>query len=154
MADNFVEHDIDTPTESDLDQAYGPKFLSAADVGARKIRTAIVKVRKVDLRGSDGTNRVKFVLQFEHTDKTMVLNTTNKNELLEKLGRKPANWIGALVGLYVDPNVIYAGKRVAGLRLRVLGRATTVKPAESAGPPEPPPHDGSGIEDMDDSIPV
>ena len=68
----------------------------------------------MDLRGSDGTNRVKFVLHLEGIDKPMVLNATNKNELVEKLGRKPANWIGALVGLYVDPNVNYAGKRVGG----------------------------------------
>jgi hypothetical protein len=154
MVDDFLANDIETPTESDLDQAYGSKFLSATDVGNRKIRTTIVKVRKVDLRGSDGTNRVKFVLHFEHTDKPMVLNATNKNELVEKLSRKPADWIGALVGLYVDPNVIYAGKRVAGLRLRVLGRATTAKPAVSAGSPEPPLHDGTGVEDMSDSIPI
>jgi hypothetical protein len=151
MASEFVEHDIDTPTESDLDQAYGSKFLSAADVSSRKIRTKIVKVRKVDLRGSDGTNRVKFVLHLEGIDKPMVLNSTNMNELVEKLGRKPADWIGAPVGLYVDPNVIYAGKRVAGLRLRVLGPATTANPL---GSPEPPPHDGSGIEDMSESIPI
>src|SRR5436190_11433424 len=104
MASEFVDNDLDTPTESDLDQAYGSKFLSAADVGNRKIRTKIVKVRKVDLRGSDGTNRVKFVLHVEGIEKPMVLNSTNLNELVEKLGRNPRDWIGALVGLYVDPN--------------------------------------------------
>ena len=149
MAEDF--NDLDTPTESDLDQAYGPKLLSAADVGNRKIRTKIVKVRKVDLRGNDGTNRVKFVLHLEGIDKPMVLNSTNMNELVGKLGRKPADWIGAPVGLYVDPNVTYAGKRVAGLRLRVLGPAA---PASSAVSPEPPLHDGSGVEDMSDSIPI
>jgi hypothetical protein len=151
MASEFVDHDLDTPTESDLDQAYGSKFLSAADVGNRKIRTKIVKVRKVDLRGSDGTNRVKFVLHLEGIDKPVVLNSTNMNELVEKLGRKPADWIGASLGLYVDPNVTFNAKRVAGLRLRVLGPG---KPAASAGLPEPPLHDGTGIEDMSDGIPV
>jgi hypothetical protein len=150
MASEFVEHDFDTPTESDLDQAYGSKFLSAGDVGNRKIRTTIVKVRKVDLRGSDAMNRVKFILHLEGIDKPMVVNSTNMNELIERLGRKPANWISAHVGLSVDPNVTYSGKRVGGLRLRVIGPSTTAK---TAGPPEPQPHDGSGIEDMSDSIP-
>jgi hypothetical protein len=100
MADNFV-HDLDTPTEADLDQAYGPKFLGAADVGLHKIRTPIAKVRKVDLRGNDGTKRVKFVLHFRDIAKPMVLNATNKNELVKKLGKDPRNWIGALVGIYV-----------------------------------------------------
>ena len=84
MASEFVDHDLDTPTESDLDQAYGSKFLSAADVGNRKIRTTIVKVRKVDLRGSDGTNRVKFVLHFERIDKPMVINSHQQ----ERAGRE------------------------------------------------------------------
>ena len=72
----------------------------------------------------------------------------SENEL-EMLGRNPANWIGAHVG-HVDPNVTYAGKRVAGLRLRVLGPAT-VLPVVPAGPSAPPPYDGTGIEDMSDS---
>jgi len=151
MARDFIEYDPETPTEADLDQAYGSKFLPAADVGNRKSRTTIAKVRKMDLRGSDGTNRVKFVLQLEGIDKLLVLNSSNMNELVEKLGRKPADWIGALVEIYVDPNVTYNGKRVAGLRLRVISPSTTAKTAVS---PEPPPHDGSGIEDISDSIPI
>ena len=150
MAD-FLVNDLDTPTESDLDQAYGSKYLGAADRGARKTRTRIKKVRKAELRVNDGTKRVKFVLHFEDIDKPMVLNATNKNELVKKLGKNPANWIGALVGIYVDPDVEFGGKTVGGLRLRVLGADTTAK---SAGPPEPPPHDGTGIEDMSDNIPI
>jgi hypothetical protein len=97
---------------------------------------------------------VRFVLYLEGIDKPMVLNSTNKNELVEKLGRNPAKWKGAEVGLYVDPNVTYAGKPVAGLRNRVLGPSTTAKPARPVMPSEPPPHDGTGIEDRSDSIPI
>jgi hypothetical protein len=151
MADDFREHDLDTPTEADLDQVYGSRFLSVADVGGRKIRTTIVRIKKEDLPSGDGSKRPRFVVFFEHVDKPMVLNATNKNELVEKLGRDPAKWKGAQVGLFVDPNVTYAGKRVAGLRLRVLGPG---RPAVSAGLPEPPLHDGTGVEDMSDDIPV
>ena len=56
----------------------------------------------MDLRG-DGTNCVKFVVHLEGIEKPMVLNSTNLNELVEKLGRNPRDWIGALIGLYVDP---------------------------------------------------
>src|SRR5262249_49107869 len=45
MADDYSEHDLDTPTEADLDLAYGSKFLSAPDIGTRKVRTKIIKVR-------------------------------------------------------------------------------------------------------------
>ena len=153
MADDFVEHDLDTPTEADLNQLYGSRFLSAADVGNRKIRTKIEKVRKEHLRNGDGTKRVRFVLHLDGIDKPMVLNVTNVNALIEKLGRNPATWIGTPVGIYVDANVTYGGKRVAGLRLRVLGPVSAVKPVAPPMSPEPPPHDGAGIEDMSDSIP-
>jgi len=153
MAAEFLDHDIDTPTEADLDQAYGSKFLSAADVSDRKIRSRITKVKKEALRGNDGTARVRFILYLECIDKPMVLNSTNMNELIGKLERNPAKWMGAEVGIYVDPNVTYAGKRVGGLRLRVLGSSTTAKPTKPVAPPAPP-HDGIGIEDMSDSIPI
>lgn len=129
MSDEFTEHDLDTPTEQDLDQAYGSKYLSAIDVGDRKIRTRIAKVRKEEMRADNGKTRMKFVLFLETLDKPMVVNATNKDALVDKLGRTPGNWIGASVGIFVDPNVTYAGKRVKGLRLRVLGPAVRAKPA-------------------------
>jgi hypothetical protein len=151
--EDFVERDLDTPTEADLNQAYGSKFLSAADVGTRKIGTEIEQVRKEHLRNGDGTKRLKLVLHLRGIDKPMVLNMTNADALVDKLGRNPANWKGALIGIYVDPNVTYGGKRVAGLRLRVLGPVSAVKPGASPMSPEPPQHDGAGIEDMSDNIP-
>jgi len=63
---NFAEYDPDTPTEADLDQAYGSKYLSATGVGDRKIKTTIKKVRKEEFRGNDGTKQMKFVLHLEN----------------------------------------------------------------------------------------
>ena len=130
MADEFLEHDLDTPTEQDLDQAYGSKFLSSTDVGNRKIRTKIARVRKEELRDGDaGKKKIKFVIYFKSLDKGLILNATNKNALADAFGKVPAKWIGAEVGVFVDPNVTFAGKRVPGLRLRVLLPATASKPA-------------------------
>ena len=114
MSDDFTEQDLDTPTEADLDLAYGSKYLSANDVGDRKIRTKILKVGKDKLRGNEGKERLRFVLHLENLDKAMVVNATNKDELTTALGRVPVKWIGATVGLYVDSNVMFAGKRVKG----------------------------------------
>jgi hypothetical protein len=139
MADEFTEHDLDTPTEADLDLAYGSKYLSSGDIGDRKIRTKIAKVRKDELRGNDGVKKMKFVIFFSDLDKAMVLNTTNKDALVGSLGRTPANWIGATVGIYVDPNVTYAGKRMKGLRLRVLGAAEAPPKPTPAPSPTPKP---------------
>ena len=138
MADEFTEQDLDTPTEADLDSAYGSKFLSAADVGTRKIRIKILKVRNKELIGKDDKKRMRFVLFLESLDKPMVLNATNKDALVSALGKPPANWINASVGLYVDPNVTFGGSRIGGLRLRVLGPLVTAKPAPQPTSTPPP----------------
>ena len=127
IIENFTD-DLDTPTEADLDSCYGSKYLSATDLGDRKIRTKIVKVRKVGLPQQGGSVRNRFVLSFASLDKEMVLNTTNKNALVEVLGRRPADWIGAEVGIYAEPTT-FAGKPTKGLRLRVLN-----KPAARSAP--------------------
>jgi hypothetical protein len=131
MADEFLEHDLETPTEQDVDLAYGSKYLSAADVGTRKIRTKVLKVRKEEVNDREtGKKKMKLLVFFESLDKALVLNATNKDTLVESLGKPPVNWIGATVGIKNDPSVTFAGKRTGGLRLQVLlPPATAAKPA-------------------------
>ena len=133
MNDEFTEHDLDTPTEIDLESMYGSRFLSTADIGDRKVRTKILKVRKEELRRDDGTKRGRFVLSFEALDKPLVVNATIKDLLVASLGRVPAKWVGASVGIFVDPNVTFGGKRVGGIRLRVL-EPVQAKPAPKPAP--------------------
>lgn len=130
-----IETDLDTPTERDLDEAYGSKYLATGDIGDRKVGTKIAKVRKEEMRSNDGTKRMRFVIYLKTLDKPMVLNATNKNELVTALGRTPANWVGASIGILVDSNVMFAGKRTKGLRLRVL--APAAKPAAAKAPAAP-----------------
>ena len=87
------------------------------------------------------------MLYLEGLDKPMVLNATNKDALVSALGKAPANWINASVGIYVDPNVMFGGVRTGGLRLRVLGPMVTARKE-----PEPPPPPQQK-DDMDDDIP-
>jgi len=146
MAD-FIEQDLETPTEADLDSAYGSKFLSGPDVGDRKIRTKVLKVRKEDIRGKDDRIRKRLVLYLEGIDKPLVLNATNKDALVSALGKAPANWINASIGIYVDPNVTFGGVRTGGLRLCVLGPMVTAR--KEPEPPLPP----QQRDDMNDDIP-
>jgi hypothetical protein len=134
---DFVEDDLGTPTESDLNDCYGSKYLSAADLGDKKIRTRIAKIRKEMMRQQQsGAERPKFVVFFTTLDKPMVLNSTNKIALVERLGSVPADWIGAEIGLYTE-NTQFAGKPVKGLRLRALGPAKTAAKAAPAIPTKP-----------------
>ena len=135
---DFVEDDLSTPTEADLDDCYGSKYLSAADIGDKKIRTRIAKIRKETMRQQSGAERPKFVIYFTTLDKPMVLNATNKIALVDALGKVPANWVGADIGLYAE-NTQYQGKPTKGLRLRVLSppKKATAAPAKSAKPAKP-----------------
>ena len=131
--------DPDTPTAVDLDSCYGSKrFLSAMEVGDRKIRTKIARVRMEEVRQQDGRTPKKFVLGFTNIDKEVVLNVTNKTTIVDALGKTPADWIGAEVGLLTEPTMM-AGKPVKGLRLRVLNKPLRSKPGDAAPAPAPAP---------------
>ena len=151
MSDDFSD-DLETPTEADLDSCYGSKYLGAVDIGDKKIRTRIGKVRKETMQQQGGKpERAKFVIYLTTIDKPMVLNATNKNALVDKLGRVPANWVGADIGLYTEPTQ-FGGKPTRGLRLRVLGPA---KPAAKAAPAKPvkPAKPVTIEETLDDPVP-
>lgn len=124
MTSQDFSDDLNTPTEADLDSCYGSKYLSALEIGSRKIRTKIAKVRKEGLQQQGGLTRNKFVLSFSNLDKELVLNTTNKNALVDVLGRRPTDWLGAEVGIYAELTT-FAGKPTKGLRLRVLRKPVT-----------------------------
>jgi hypothetical protein len=154
MSDEFND-DLETPTEADLDSCYGSKrYLGALDIGDKKIRTRIAKVRMEKMPQGGKPERAKFVIYFTTLDKPMVLNTTNKNALVDKLGKDPADWADADVGLYTE-NTQFGGKPVKGLRLRVLGPAKTAATTAKAAPAKPTkPVTVKNVEEtLDDPIP-
>jgi hypothetical protein len=134
VRDEFSDYDPDTPSENDLDLAYGSKYLGVMDLGSHRIRSRIQKVRKQELTDNEGRKKMKFLIYFDALDKPLALNTTNKDELVRGLGRVPANWISASVGLYVDPNIMFAGKKTGGVRLRVLEPAKAKSPKRKPAP--------------------
>ena len=144
---DFNDYD-DTPTEADLDACYGSKYLSATEVGNRKVKTKIERIRKENLKQQNGGTRTKFVISFATDVKDLVLNATNKNTLVDALGKKPADWIGADIGLFTEPTVM-AGKPSRGVRLRVLNKPISAapKPVVQADPPWPVEADDPGFND-------
>jgi hypothetical protein len=132
--DNF--EDTNMPTERDMASAYGGKYLSVKDVGNERRRGRITRVGMADLKGDDGVAKRKGVIWVAGFDKPMILNATNFNELVAAFGSIPARWVGATVGVYVDSNVMFAGKRVPGLRLKAVLPSAPVAPKP---PPSVPP---------------
>jgi hypothetical protein len=63
--------------------------------------------------------KTKVVLYFDEFEKGLPLNQTNGDVLAEITGSEdPENWIGTRVVGYVNPNVVHAGKKTGGIRLR------------------------------------
>ena len=153
VEDDFSDDLGGTPTEADLDELYGSKYLGAVDIGDKKIRTRIGKVRKETMQQQGGKpERAKFVIYLTTIDKPMVLNATNKNILVDALGKVPASWGGADIGLYTE-NTQFAGKPVKGLRLRVLGPAKTTAKAAPVKAAKPATPARSIEETLDDPVP-
>ena len=63
-----------------------------------------------------------------------------RSSLLTALGRNPADWVGAEVGLFTEPTVM-AGKATRGLRLRVLNRPSADRRRPHRKPDAPWPNE-------------
>lgn len=86
----------------------------------------------------------KPILFFIGQEKGLVLNKGNAQTISEAYGDNTDGWQGKQIVLYFNPDVMYAGKKTGGIRVR------KPKVAAPSKAPEPPPPD----DDMDgDSIP-
>jgi hypothetical protein len=135
---NNFDDDFNTPTEEGLDACYGGRYLTATDLGDKKIRAKIARVRMEELQRQGGGIQKKFVLGLSNLDKEIVLNSTNKNTLVDALGKNPATWIGTEIGVWAEPTM-FAGKPTKGLRLRVLNKPRSNGGTAPAPTPSPAP---------------
>ena len=122
------------------------KSLAAADLGGKAVRVTIesVEVQKFD----EGE---KPVLRFVGKDKSLVLNATNANRIIDAVGDDESdNWIGWSITLY-PTKVDFQGKRVDAIRVDDRPGATK-PPAVAARRPQavPEPTEDIGGEMPDD----
>lgn len=119
----------------DMQSFIGSKFLGAADYP----RPAVLTVEQVseELIGED--KKRKGILYFERVEKALVLNKTNIANLIEIMGTPESDqWIGRQVEIYIDQNVMYAGKRMPALRLRAPQTRAAAAPAPQRPAPVQP----------------
>jgi hypothetical protein len=151
MADEFETAAGPGMTEDELEKM--GRYLSAADIGNRKIKTKILGVHAEELRQQDGTMRRKAVLSLEGLDKELVVNTTNKVILKDGLGGNPSKWVGRAIGLKTAPRS-FGGKVMKGIEVVILGEAFTAKGGSGLKPKQPKPtaktHGDFPADDLDD----
>jgi hypothetical protein len=96
----------------------------------------ISEVREEEVTAPGKKPKQKIILYFDGMNKGLVLNQANGDALFELTGYDdPEKWIGTRVQVYCDPNVKYAGKKVAGIRLRKPALAEVPAGEELVGEP-------------------
>ena len=101
--------------DSDFNNMYGTRFLSADDV-KKPTRTTIAAVDREIFDRPDGRSEAKATLTFKDFAKPMVTNKTNASSLASSFGKNFADWVGKPV--LVRPEMTsFGGKPVRGLRL-------------------------------------
>lgn len=109
--------------ETEFNDLYGSKYMSAADLHGEHPRRVIGRVEPVELKGQDGTTKRKYLVYLKGEDKALPLNKTNATKLAALFGKDRSNWVGVTVELYTEMTSL--GKE--GVRLRPL--MTAAKPA-------------------------
>ncbi len=104
--------------EMHVDLMFPSMYLKAADFMGKEVTKTISRVRTEKMRMKDNTTAVKYVIEFEDTEKMLVLNKTNANAIAEALGiKKAVEWPGHKVTLY--PTTCDAfGKTVDCIRVK------------------------------------
>lgn len=138
-------------------QALPSKYLGQEDF-PNAVQCEIAEVVMEEIEDRDkGITKTKAVLYVRHasdrqldTERGLVLNCTNWDAIAEMRGESPNEtdtdeWIGMLIVLYKDANVMFGKKKVGGVRIRAPksaqpqtrngGRKTAPAPEEE--PPIP-----------------
>lgn len=94
------------------------KFLRKEDFDIPKLLTVAGVVQEnVAMAGAEP--EMKWCLQFQETEKPLVLNSTNIQLCAKAFGSDDTDeWIGRQIVLYHEPHVSYGGKLVGGIRVR------------------------------------
>jgi hypothetical protein len=124
--------------------------------GPRKFRIAAVTRETFEQRLNSPAQR-RIVLQFTDGRK-FSLNKVNLQACAAAFGRDAALWIGKIVQLRFEPDVMMGGRAVGGVRLTAMPVAPTVVPPVAPvvvpAPPGPPMPVASADPELDDEPPV
>lgn len=118
-----------------VNDLYPSNYLKKEDVPFPTSVT-IKHVTQEEISG-EGGKELKAIIYFVGNLKPMVLNKGNAITIAEVYGDDTDAWHGKAVEVYTDASVMFAGKRVGGLRLRIPGPASKPAPATS--------HNGNGF---------
>ena len=101
------------------------KPISTTDVPSPVLYT-IKDVQQLNVAGSGKPAEVKWCLLFEESERPLVLGQVNLQLAEQAMGSGDTDdWIGRKLVLYTDPNVLFAGRLVGGVRVRAPKHSST-----------------------------
>jgi len=77
----------------------------------------VMEIHNAQFKGGRSKKKC-YAVQFVGKTRMLVLNGVNRETLKEMFGRTTPDWIGRQVLLYVKPDVMLAGKKVPGIRIK------------------------------------
>lgn len=105
-----------------LHEMFPSRYLKQADFPEDMIVT-IDKLCMENVAPQDKAEEVKPVLYFRELVRGLVLNRGNGETLSGIFGSDDdGDWVGGRVIVYVDPSIMFAKKRVGGIRLKAAPR--------------------------------
>ena len=99
-----------------LGTMYAGNYLKQEDLQGKRVLLTIDRVEMEDL-GQGDDKEAKPVCYFRGREKGWVMPKTCAYLIAEWYGDDTDAWAGKKIVLYVDPNVMYAGKRTGGIRV-------------------------------------
>ena len=104
----------------DVTKVQNRRFLKKADL-SKELRLTIREVLEEDVALEGAPEKLRFVLYFEEIEKALILKW-NIAKAIEAItdSRDMDAWPGHKIIVYHDPDVLYEGRSVGGLRVKAV----------------------------------
>jgi len=123
----------------DINKYRDTQYLKQEDV-MKPLLVTIDHCAEEDVSMESQPEKLRCIIHFTENLKPLIGNWTNLSAIKDINGSGDSdNWDGTKIVLYVDSNVMFAGKRVGGIRVRPPLRPPRqqAQPPQEDGPPPP-----------------
>lgn len=89
-----------------------------ADIGTRSATVRIVRVEAGEIVGAGAKTSKRPMIYIEGKEKPIAGNASICKAIQGMYGSTVEDWVGKLITIYGDPEVMFGGERVGGIRVR------------------------------------
>ena len=102
-----------------IDRLKASRYFKKGDLADLELELTIVSVEEEDVARRHSPAKLKHVVHFAESSKSLVLGWVVAEQIGETLGSLDMDdWIGKKITLFLDPTVTYNGLLVGGVRIR------------------------------------